>query len=735
MFNTFWITSRWAMVSLLFGVIIISTFIPDFYWNSELFHVLIESGGALIGFGLALIVLAMINKQQLPVNYIWLIASFISMGTLDMFHSQMHPGQVFVWLHSVATFIGGLLAMLIWLPESLSKKFFKSFYIWLTLLISVGFSLFSILMPDLILTMLDANKQFTSTANILNIIGGIGFLITWFYFAKEYHRHHHSQLFFFSNHFALFGIAGLLFEISILWDGNWWFWHMMRAFAYILLIFHFSSIYRKSLLIRIERSNQIFDQSLNEIYMFNKDTFNFTEVNLAAQNNIGYSMTELESMTPIDLKPEMTRDKFIKLISPLVTGDKKKIVLQTVHQRKDGSHYDAEIHLQLTNKEPALFFSIIIDKTERIHAEESLRVSQQRLLLHREQSPVAVIEWNTDFEFLYWNPAAEKIFGFTKEEVQGQHITKRILPESARPAVNKIWEELISNKGGAYSLNENITKDGRTILCEWHNTPLVDDDGNIIGVTSLVDDVTERKRMETALVESRNEAEEANQAKSQFLSSMSHELRTPLNAILGFSQLIQLDAKDEITKDNTQEIIYAGNHLLQLINQVLDLSKIESGTISVSIENHSFNKIFNATLSLIKPIADKNSIQIFNNIILLSDLYINVDQTRFKQVLLNILSNAIKYNSENGKVTIDYSTNDEKMLCLSITDTGKGLTPEQQQQIFLPFDRAGKESSNIEGTGLGLTISKNLIEQMAGKITVESEIGNGCCFLIQVPLS
>lgn len=129
-------------------------------------------------------------------------------------------------------------------------------------------------------------------------------------------------------------------------------------------------------------------------------------------------------------------------------------------------------------------------------AEEVLRISHQRLLLHREQTPLAVIEWNTNFEFVYWNKAAEKIFGFTKEEVLGHHAAEKILAESARDAVSAIWEDLLANKGGERSTNENITKDGRTILCEWYNTPLVDQNGKVIGVASLVDDITERKQSE-----------------------------------------------------------------------------------------------------------------------------------------------------------------------------------------------------------------------------------------------
>jgi len=252
---------------------------------------------------------------------------------------------------------------------------------------------------------------------------------------------------------------------------------------------------------------------------------------------------------------------------------------------------------------------------------------------------------------------------------------------------------------------------------------------------SMQSDVVEYVEKLRVEMEDRIKAESASKSKSDFLANMSHELRTPLNSILGFSQLIELTTNDEKTKDNVQEIINGGHNLLALINDVLDISKIESGTDDLSIESHYLNNILKKTLSLIQPIADKHAIQIINNVDSSADIKIYVDDTKFKQVLLNILSNAIKYNSEKGNVIIDCSLNVGKMLSLSVTDSGKGLTAEQQIKIFLPFDRAGEENSKIEGTGLGLAISKSLIEKMGGKITVTSEIGNGSCFLVQVPLS
>ena len=230
-------------------------------------------------------------------------------------------------------------------------------------------------------------------------------------------------------------------------------------------------------------------------------------------------------------------------------------------------------------------------------------------------------------------------------------------------------------------------------------------------------------------------AEKANEIKSNFLTSMSHELRTPLNSILGFSQILKITEKDDVKKNNIQEIINAGNHLLELINDILNLSKIESGNVDISIDNYCFNNILNSALSMIMPVAERHSIQIDNKVSSLPDININVDEVRFKQALLNILSNAVKYNSKNGKVIIDISPNDKTMLNLSILDSGKGLTAEQQIKIFKPFERAGAENSDIEGTGLGLAISKELIEKMGGSIGVESEVGKGSRFWIQIPLS
>lgn len=372
---------------------------------------------------------------------------------------------------------------------------------------------------------------------------------------------------------------------------------------------------------------------------------------------------------------------------------------------------------------------------ETAHANEIIRNSQQRMALHIQRTPLAVIDWDESFCVSRWNPAAETIFGFTEGEALGRHAKELIIPNNVMERVDEIWEQLLTLKSGLRSTNNNITKDGDTLFCDWYNTPLVNEEGEVIGVASLVQDITQQKYAEIALLEAKEEAESANQAKSQFLSSMSHELRTPMNAVLGFSQILLMKATDDIEKQNVKEIIFAGNHLLELINQVLELSKIESGMVSLSIDSCRLNDLLNDCLITIMPIANEQDIKINNKINPASTYIINVDKTRFRQIIFNLLSNAIKYNKKNGEVVIDCMPVDCNTLNISISDTGKGLTSEQQSRIFKPFDRAGAENSHIAGSGLGLVISKDLIEQMGGTIGFESEVGKGSRFWIQIPYS
>ena len=299
-----------------------------------------------------------------------------------------------------------------------------------------------------------------------------------------------------------------------------------------------------------------------------------------------------------------------------------------------------------------------------------------------------------------------------------------------------------------------IRRQGRLIgeiCCEsiadkraWHS----DEQGFVTGLSDLISlniESSERKTVELELSAAKKEADSANNAKSEFLSSMSHELRTPMNAISGFAQLLMMDSDkklDERQKGNVNEILRASNHLLELVNEILNLSKIESGNIDLSFETVSYSDVVVESSSLIRTLIENRNIKVFYQFndqdisiedVLSLEVYIHVDRIRFKQILLNLLSNAVKYNNDEGSITIACNIVND-IVRISITDTGKGISEKGQKELFTSFSRLGQENSNIEGTGIGLVITKKLVELMGGKIDLVSTVNKGSTFWVEFPL-
>jgi signal transduction histidine kinase/CheY-like chemotaxis protein len=276
-------------------------------------------------------------------------------------------------------------------------------------------------------------------------------------------------------------------------------------------------------------------------------------------------------------------------------------------------------------------------------------------------------------------------------------------------------------------------------LVERFNDMLIHIEGKNSALQTAHDELEARVEERTIeFRQAKEEAQKSNHAKSEFLANMSHELRTPMNSILGFSQLLQMDSANPLKdyqQENLNTIVSAGNHLLELITEVLDLSKIESGNMGLSIEPVDLLLIVDDLILISKPLAAKNSITLEYQDIPANSIFLEVDALRFKQVVLNLVSNAIKYNKPNGSVFISYKKTETGKLRLGITDTGNGIPRDKIENIFKPFDRLGLEGGSIEGTGIGLTISKKLIEMMGGTIGVTSNPGEGSFFFIEVPIS
>ena len=280
-----------------------------------------------------------------------------------------------------------------------------------------------------------------------------------------------------------------------------------------------------------------------------------------------------------------------------------------------------------------------------------------------------------------------------------------------------------------------ICKDGSRFPAIVSITALRDDYSNIIGYLLIGTDNSVRKRVEVELNAALVAAEKANLAKSDFLSGMSHELRTPLNAILGFAQLVEsgTPAPTATQKRSIDQILKAGWYLLELINEILDLALIESGRLSLSNEPVSLAEVMLECRAMIEPQAQKRGIRMaFPRIDAAS--YVNADRTRVKQVLVNLLFNAIKYNKPGGAIAVGCTPGAENSIRISVRDTGAGLAPEQVEQLFQPFNRLGKETSGEEGTGIGLVMTKRLVELMGGSIGAESTVGVGSVFWVELGL-
>lgn len=401
----------------------------------------------------------------------------------------------------------------------------------------------------------------------------------------------------------------------------------------------------------------------------------------------------------------------------------------------------------------AILLVVAVTVSRRFDLHQQIKDSENRQRAILDNMVDAVITINEEGIVKTINRATELIFSYQSDELVGQNVGV-IIPEADSTQHDDYFLKY-RDKGDAKIIGvgqkvEGRRKDGTIFPLELAISEVrLGGQRMYIGILR---DISERQRAETELAShrehleelvqertaemkvARDESEKANQAKSEFLSRMSHELRTPMNAILGFGQILELDEKgfSDTQRANVKEIMGAGHHLLNLINEVLDLTKIESGELEVVMMEMPIDGIVQQSVALMQPLAAVRHIELVDHVSG-SDYIVHADSIRFKQVLVNLLSNAVKYNRDNGSIMLDAEITDAHRLRIRVTDSGEGLSAEDIDKLFSPFERLNK-ANNVEGAGIGLVITKHLMELMGGSVGVESSLGKGSVFWVEFVL-
>jgi PAS domain S-box-containing protein len=397
-----------------------------------------------------------------------------------------------------------------------------------------------------------------------------------------------------------------------------------------------------------------------------------------------------------------------------------------------GSPDEAELRARIAELERQL------DEARAANAVLAENEQRYRALVDADPDGVVIIDADSIIQAV--NPAMARIFGYPASQMVGKPLTV-LMPHRHRG-------------GHMAGTRRYMTTGERSIPWQGVQVPALRRDGTEFPVeinfgeytakgrrffAGFMTDITERKQAEQALQEAKEAAEAANEAKSEFLSRMSHELRTPMNSILGFGQLLQRHALAPEQARSVEHILRAGRHLLNLINEVLEIARIEANQQQLSLEPVHAATLLNEALALVRPTAEQRPVQLALHAPHGTDAFVRADQQRLMQVLLNLLSNAIKYNRAAGTVQLlarpAEAADGRAFLAIGVRDTGPGIPEDRLGELFVAFSRLGAERSGVEGTGLGLALSQRLVEAMGGRLRVESTVGEGSTFWVELPVT
>ena len=502
----------------------------------------------------------------------------------------------------------------------------------------------------------------------------------------------------------------------------------------------------------------IFDSAPSMLYFFDRNG-KLLRVNKAVQRGLNIPVEQIVGLPIESFFNTTDAGKIVSRYRKAIkTGKAAYGVIESIEVQDIRYWISADlIPFRNPRNEVAGVIAFANDITTLVNSQKNLELSEQRLRTSQNFGNIGTWDFDITNSKVHVSDTFSEMFGI-QEDYKAQHedlaqiLLEMIHPEDTKHYLKVMGDAVTGKYPDGFSFDHRvIMADGTIKWLTSTGNSIRDETGTNIHLMGVTRDITaevhlaeQRDEYEKQLIETRDEAEAANQAKSVFLSNMSHELRTPLNAILGFSQLLLMDIDpnhDPELPCYSQEIFNAGQHLLDLINDILDLARIESGKQEVILKQIDLSTTLHEALGLVEPLIAEQflTLNLFLNGAAIStrqktiELPLLADARQLKQCLLNLLSNAIKYNQAGGQIDIHIDTTDGSKTYISITDTGAGLSLEQQSDLFKPFTRLSNKSEQIEGTGIGLVITKRIIEQMGGNLGVTSTVGQGSTFWIKLP--
>lgn len=475
-------------------------------------------------------------------------------------------------------------------------------------------------------------------------------------------------------------------------------------------------------------------ESMPDAIVMANSTGRIVLVNSQAERLFGFEPRELLGKPVEILLPNRFRGGHVSHRAQYFVQPRTRTMgagLELYGLRKDGLEFPVEISLSMIQmEEGAIVMSAIRDIGERKKAEQKFRG-----LLESAPDPMVIV--NARGEIVLVNTQTEQLFGYQRQELLGKPIEILIPARFAagHPAArSSFFDKAQPRAMGAGSELYAMRRDGSEFPVEISLSPLKTEDELL--VSSAIRDISGRRQIEHKLLEQKLELEQASKAKDRFLASMSHELRTPLNAILGFGQLLHnenLPLTQQQRHAFAGNIVQAGQHLLHLINETLDLAKIEVGAVTLSLEPVALDDLLHEAGKMVEAMADARNVTVYQPEP--RALYVQADRIRLRQVMLNLLTNAVKYNRKGGHVWIDFGKGESGRAWFSVRDDGPGLNSDQMGGLFQPFNRLGQEGGAEEGSGIGLVLSKRLAELMNATISVTSAVGAGSTFTVELEAS